>query len=163
MIRPSLYLLCAALLLAGCKRAPENKEAIRQAITQHVTKNASIDMNQIDLEIGDVKFKGNEATAAVSFKPKGSPQQGMSLSYTLERRGDQWVVKGRAAGHGGSGMGAGMGGGMGSPMGSGPEASGAEKSGEMPSGHPPVNSPGAGSKGDLPAGHPPVNQPAPKK
>jgi hypothetical protein len=147
--------LCAALLIAGCKRAPENKEAIRQAISEHVTKNAGIDMSQINLEMGDVKFEGNQATAAVSFKPKNSPEQGMSMSYTLERRGDQWVVKGRGAGHGGTG------GGMGSPMGAAPDA-GAEKAGEMPAGHPPVNSPG-GAKGDLPAGHPPVNQPAPAK
>jgi hypothetical protein len=160
VIRGSLYLLCAALLLAGCKRAPENKEAIRQAVADHVTKNAGIDMNQIELEVGDVKFEGNEATAPVRFKPKGAPEQGMSISYTLERRGDQWVVKGKGAGHGGGAMG---GGSMGSPMGAGPGASGAEKSGEMPAGHPPVNSPGGAPKGELPAGHPPVNQPAPQK
>jgi hypothetical protein len=156
-MRGHLYLLFAGLLIAGCNRAPENREAIREAVTEHVTKNAGIDMNQITLEVGDVKFEGNEATAAVSFKPKGAPEQGMNMSYTLERRGEKWVVKGRGAGHGG-----GMGGGMGSPMGSGPGASGAEPGGELPQGHPPVNSPG-GSPGELPQGHPPVNQPAPKK
>jgi hypothetical protein len=145
--------LFALLLISGCNRAPENKEAIRQAVTEHVTKNAGIDISQINIEVGDVKFEANQATAAVSFKPKTSPQQGMNMSYTLERRGDKWVVKGRGAGHGGAG----------SPTGAIPQAGGAERVGELPSGHPPVNSPGTGSKGDLPAGHPPVNQPAPKK
>ena len=64
----------------------------------------------------------------------------MKMSYTLERRGEQWIVKGKGAGHGGSGgMGGAMGGGpMGSPTGTGPGASGAEKGGEMPAGHPPA-------------------------
>jgi hypothetical protein len=152
--RVPVYLFVAiAVAVSACKRAPENKEAIRQAITQHVTKNAGIDMNQISLEVGDVKFEGNQATAAVSFKPKGAPEQGMNMSYTLERRGNEWVVKGRGAGHGG------MGGAMGGGMGAGGDAA----AGEMPSGHPPVNSPGGAAKGDLPAGHPPVNQSAPAK
>ena len=157
MTRRLPQLLLIALLIAGCKRAPQDKEAIRVAIMDHVTKNAGIDMSQINLEVGEVKFSGNDATASASFKPKGSPAQGMNMSYTLERRGEKWFVKGRAAGHGG------MGGGMGSPMGSGPDASGAERTGELPSGHPPVNSPGSAPKTDLPPGHPPVNQPAPKK
>jgi hypothetical protein len=147
--RRLLYLPCAVLLVAGCKRAPENSEAIRQAVIEHVKKNAGIDMNQINVEIRNVKFEGSQASAAVSFKPKGSPDQGMSMSYTLERQGDKWVVKGRGGGHGG------MSGGM--------DSGGTRGAGDLPSGHPPVNNPGAASGGDLPAGHPPVNQPAPKK
>lgn len=154
---PLTLFIAAALALAGCNRAPENKEAIRQAVTEHLSKNAALDMNQLNLEIADVKFQGNEATASVSIRPKSAPDQGMSMSYTLERKGDKWQVKGRGAGHGG---GMGMPGGMpGAGMGAPPPGA------EMPSGHPPVNSPGgAGAKGgDLPAGHPPVNAPAPSK
>lgn len=159
-MRYILSVLCAFLLTAGCSRAPEDKEAIRKAVADHVTKNAGIDLNQIDLTVADVKFEGNQATAAVSFKPKGAPEQGMNMSYTLERRGNEWVVKGRGAGHGGmGGMGAGA---MGGGMGAGQMGSGGEKGGDMPTGHPPVNAPGAAGSGELPAGHPPVNQPTPK-
>ena len=111
-------------------------------------------MSQLDVDVADVQFKDNEATAKVSIKPKSSPEQGMSMSYNLERRGDKWLVKGRGAGHGGGAMG-GMGGGMGSAPATPPPAGG----GELPSGHPPVN---AEKGGELPAGHPPVNQ-APQK
>jgi hypothetical protein len=144
-----ILLLAAALFVAGCNRAPENKEAVRQAVTEHLSKNAALDMNQLNVEVGDVTFKGNEATASVGIKPKSAPEQGMTMSYTLERRGDKWEVRGRGAGHGG-GMG----------MGSG---TGTQGGAEMPSGHPPVNSPGGGAKGELPAGHPPVNSPSPAK
>jgi hypothetical protein len=149
---PLILAIATALAVVGCSRAPENKEAVRDAVTEHLAKNAALDMNQLTVDIGDVKFQGNEATASVAIKPKSAPDQGMTMSYTLERRGDKWQVKGRGAGHGGgTGMGGGMPGGMGSQSGT-----------EIPSGHPPVNSPGGGAKsGDLPAGHPPVNTPPP--
>jgi hypothetical protein len=145
---PLTFLFAAALFAAGCNRAPANKEAVRQAVTEHLSKNAALDINQLNVEVADVKFQGNEATASVAIKPKSAPDQGMTMSYTLERRGDKWQVKGRGTGHGG---GMGMGGGM-------PGEGGA---GQMPPGHPPTNAPGGNAKGELPAGHPPVNAPAP--
>jgi hypothetical protein len=137
------------LLFVGCNRAPENNEAIRQGVMEHLKKGAALDLNALDVEVKDVKYQGNEATAQVGFKPKNAPEQGMTMSYTLERRGSEWIVKGRGAGHGDKGgM---MGGGMG--------AGGAQ--GEMPPGHPPA---GGGAKGgDLPPGHPPVNATPEKK
>ena len=158
---PLTFLFTAALAVtAGCNRAPENnKEAVRQAVTEHLSKNAALDMNQLTLDVADVKFQGNEATANVSIKPKSAPDQGMTMAYTLERQGDKWQVKGRGAGHGGGGMG--MPGGMPGGMGGATPPAGAE----IPSGHPPVNSPGAGSpkSSELPSGHPPVNAPGPSK
>ena len=159
MTRGLLFVICAALLIAGCKRAPENKDAVKQAVVEHLKKNAALEVSQLDIEVADVQFSGNEANAKVSIKPKSAPDQGMTMPYTLDRKGDRWEVRPRStSGHGAMG---GMGGGAGSAPVS-PEASGA--AGEMPSGHPPVNSPGgAASKGgDLPPGHPPVNQ-APQK
>jgi len=76
----------------------------------HLSKNAALDVNQLAIDVTDVKFNGNEATATVSIKPKSAPEQAMSMSYTLERQGEKWLVKGKAAGH------AGGGGGMGAPM-----------------------------------------------
>lgn len=139
----SLILAIAALCAAGCNRAPENRDAVQKAIVEHLSKNAALDMNQLNLEMGEVKFEGDQATATVAIKPKASPEQGMSMTYTLMRKGSEWQVQGKGAGHGGG-------------MGSMPPAGGSM---EMPSGHPPAS--GAGGS-DLPPGHPPVNAPPQK-
>jgi hypothetical protein len=141
-----VYLLTAALLMVACNRAPENKEAVRLGVMEHLQKAGTLDLNGVDVTVTDVKYEGNQATAQVAFKPKADPEKGMSMSYKLERRGNKWLVMGKGAGH--------MGGAMGGPMGGEPPK------GQMPSGHPPVD-PGATKGGDLPAGHPPVNQPPP--
>jgi hypothetical protein len=170
MFRPISPLLLAIALLSGvtigCNRAPENKEAVREGVMEHLSKNSGLDLKSMDVEVGNVTFQGNQATAAVSFKPKSSPDAGMSMNYTLDRRGNQWVVQQKA----GSGA-AGHGGGMGAPDGAPPADSGAHAPGAtpppagageaLPPGHPPVaGGSGAGTKkngaGDLPAGHPPV-------
>ena len=39
-------------------------------------------------------FKGKEADATVSFRPKGSgPGSGLQMRYTLEQKSGKWVVK----------------------------------------------------------------------
>jgi hypothetical protein len=140
VIRRSLYPLLFALLLESCNRAPADKDAIRKGLIEHLSKNAGLDMNAVDLNITDLKFENNQAKVAVAFKPKSGPDGGMSLNYTLERRGNDWVVVGRGSGHGA---------GMAMPQ-PGPPA------GDLPPGHPPA------AKGEaLPPGHPPVNSPPP--
>jgi hypothetical protein len=126
-----LYLLTAALLLAGCNRAPESKEAIRTAVMDHLAKNSGLDVNSMTIDVGDVKFTGTQAVAAVSFRPKSSPDQGMTMNYTLDRRGNTWVVAKRAdsGGHGGPGA-------TPSP----------QSGGDLPPGHPPVGKPDAAKK-----------------
>lgn len=124
-------LLVAALALAGCNRGVESKEAVRQAVIDHLSTRTNLNMASMNVDVTSVSFKGDEADATVAFSPKGAggSAQGMTMRYTLERKGNRWVVKGRAdsGGHGG-----GMGGGAmgGSPHGSEPPA--------MPPEHPPV-------------------------
>ena len=155
MNRSLLYLLLGTVLLAtaACKKAGENKEAVREGVVQHLTKNAALDVNSLTIDVTDVKFQGDEATAAVAIKPKSAPDQGMTMSYTLVRKGEKWEVKGKAAGHGG---GAGMGA---PPAAAEPPAAGTPEPkgalGDAP------KAPTAG--GDLPPGHPPVNAPSSKK
>jgi hypothetical protein len=85
----------------------------------------------MDVDVRDVTFQGNKATASVAFKPKASPDAGMTMNYTLERQGQKWVVQQKAGsgGHGGA---------------MNPNAVTPAK---------PAN------PGDLPPGHPPVAQP----
>ena len=148
-----LAVLLAGVTTVGCNRAAESKEAVREGLMEHLSKNSGLDMKAMDIDVGEVKFQGNQATAVVSFKPKSSPDAGMAMPYTLERQGAKWVVQKAGGGHGA---------GMPATEGGVPAPAPAAPGGELPSGHPPVGGGGAGTKGgatDLPPGHPPVAQP----
>jgi hypothetical protein len=116
--------------LGGCSQNLNTKEAVRQGVIDHLAKRKNLDLNlsQMDVDISSVTFRSNEADAVVSFRPKGSPSGGMQMNYTLERSGNQWKVKAKAD-NGANPHGA-------PPAGAMPE---------MPSGHPPMPTPGAGS------------------
>ena len=141
MVKWTLAALLAALLLSGCSRNIDTKEAVRTGVMDYLNKkreSTGLDMTRMNIEISDVKFNKDEAVAVVSFLPKDSKAGGMSMNYQLERQGGKWVVKGRkesgANPHGGTtavpGMPEGMGGGMPEGMGGG-----------MPAGHPPMPAP----------------------
>jgi len=130
-----------ALLLTSCARDINNKEALRSAVVEHLTARQSkigLDMTHMDVDIGSMSFQKDQATATVSFKPKGGGD-GMTIPYAFERKGDKWVVKAKMeAGPGGHGAG-----GMPIPE-SAPGGAGA-----LPPGHPATGA-------AMPAGHPPV-------
>jgi hypothetical protein len=119
-----LPLLLAAYLASGCSRPPQNKEAVREAVVQHLASRSGLDVSSMEVEVASVSFRGNEAEALVSFRAKGStdPSAAMQMRYALESKGRKWLVKGRSeAGgtpHGGQGQG-----------------------GALPPGHPPVENP----------------------
>lgn len=124
-------LLTIALALAGCRRDIENKEAVRQAVIDYLSTRSNLNIGSMNVDVTSVSFKQNEAEAVVAFAPKGpgSAGQGMSMRYTLEKKGNRWAVKSRA------------------------------DSGQSPHGGaaPPGAMPGAGApKGELPPGHPTV-------
>ena len=133
-----VLVLLISFYLAACNRAPESKDAVRQGIMDHLGKNTGLDLKAMDVDVSNVNFQGDKATATVSFKPKSSPDAGMSMNYSLERQGTKWIVQ-KTAGSGGHG-------GAAAP----------------PPSQPPVGDPAGGA---LPAGHPPVEQPhqAPSK
>lgn len=58
------------------------------------------DLVSMDVSVGSVSFRQNEADALVYFRAKDGPaNNGMEMKYILERKENRWVVKGR----GGSG------------------------------------------------------------
>ena len=120
----------ALLTLAGCSKNIQTNEAVRKGVVDYLSKNSNIQVSGMDIEISNATFKDNACEALVSFKPKGGPaESGMQMRYTLERKGNEWVVKGKAdSGAGHSGM---------------PAA------GEMP--------PSGGGMGEMPPGHPPTD------
>lgn len=131
--------VCIALL-CGCKKDIQNTDAVKQGVLNYLSKRG--DLMSMDVSVNSVSFRSNEADASVHFQAKGntSAAAGMSMNYVLERKGNEWVVKGRS--------------GSGAPHGlpSGAAAGGTDA---LPPGHPTVSPTGAPSQG-LPPGHPAV-------
>jgi len=109
-------LLVGVLVLGACNRGLENKEAVRQAVIDHLSSRSNLNVASMQVDVTAVTFRENEADATVSFQAKGSTGGGMTMSYKLERKGSRWVVKGK------------------SDTGGMPHGA----MGEMPGGHPPV-------------------------
>jgi len=123
-------LTCA---LAACNRASESKEAIRESVINHVS--GKVNVGSMDVDVTSISFKGNEADATVTFRPKGAgPGAGLQMQYTLEQKAGKWVVRDKAQA-GGSPHGAiNPGGEPANPHG------GSDATGQMPPGHPPLDS-----------------------
>jgi hypothetical protein len=94
-------------VLSGCKHDIQNTDAVRQGVLNYLSKRS--DLLSMDVSIADVTYRQDEATATVHFQAKGSNTtgSGMDMRYVLERKGNDWVVRGRAGGEAhGQGMGA---------------------------------------------------------
>jgi|SRR5690349_23707222 len=121
------------LLLAACaQKNIENKESIRQAVIEYLKARQAqtgLDMSTMDVNVTAMTFERDTARATVDFRVKGG-DAGMQFNYTLDRKGDKWVVQGRqdsGQGHGGVLPGADPG------TGASPNAPG-----QLPPGHPSV-------------------------
>jgi hypothetical protein len=155
--------------LAGCGKNIDSKEAVRQGVMNYLAKRS--DLLAMDVSVTSVAFRQDEATATVHFQAKGNttPGAGMNMQYVLERKGDQWTVKGRggsdASGNPHTGMSQGVPGAGAGSIGAMPNTgTGAGSIGAMPNtsvpqtlppGHPSVPN-GAAPSGALPPGHPQV-------
>lgn len=125
-------------MLGACKRDIQNEDAVRKGILNYLAKRQ--DLSSMDVTVSKVAFRQDEADATVHFQAKNStaPGTGLDMSYVLERKGNEWVVKGK-------GLGAGHGGAMGGP--SNPHGMGTMPApGQMPGQNP----------SSLPPGHPAV-------
>ena len=154
----SIVICVAALALVGCAKNIDTPEAVKQGIINDIGK--KVDVQNMDVSVDLVSFRAKEATASVSFRPKGGdPAQSITMTYNMERKGDEWHVKdrnmqrheqakpGAAAGTAGPIA-------PGTPLPPNHPAMG-NMPGSMP-GVPMPAQPGSGSK--LPPGHPQLNQ-----
>lgn len=121
----AILLIGATIALTGCAKNIQNNEAVRQGVVNHLSKRTDLAVASMDIQVSSVSFRGNEADAMVSFKPKNMEGEGMQMRYTLERKGNEWVVKSKAD----SGAAA-------SPH----EGEGAAPRRELPPDHPPMGS-----------------------
>ena len=123
--------LIAALLLAACGRKNiENKDAIRQAVVEYLSARQAqtgLDMSTMDVNVLAMTFERDTARATVEFRVKNS-EAGMQLNYTLDRKGDKWVVQARQDAGQGHGV-------VQPPSGDSPGGTG-----QLPPGHPSIPS-----------------------
>lgn len=90
----SATFLLAALLLAGCSKNIDTTEAVKEGVIKDISK--KVDIGSMDINVDSVSFRQNEADAQVSFMPKGGGKsQAITMTYQLERQGDEWRIKGR--------------------------------------------------------------------
>ena len=103
------------------KSKPE--AAIRQGVIDYLSQRSNLNVSGMNVDVTSLVVRQNEADAVVSFTAKGaSPGQPMSMRYTLERKGDRWVVKDKAE------------------AGANPHGGAAPRAGGgLPPGHPPVD------------------------
>jgi hypothetical protein len=131
-VRKLLFpVLITSLLLGACKKNIQNEEAVRQGILNYLSKRQ--DLGRLDVTVTKMAFRENEVDATAHMQPKDSnvPSSGADFHYTLERKGNEWVVKGRAMGSG-----HGAGGGMENPHGGGTPPGGMPT--PLPPGHPQI-------------------------
>ena len=127
------FVLITALSLLSCGGSSSSlntKEAVQKAVVEHLSsrKGLDLDMSSMELDIGEMSFRAEDAEATVSFRPKGSQASAMTMKYSLVRDGAGWKVKPKAPGAPGGG---------GNPHGVAmppPATEGAA----VPPGHPPV-------------------------
>jgi hypothetical protein len=131
----------ALVVMAGCSKNIQTNEAVKAGVVKHLTQNSGLNVAAMDIEVTAVTFKDNEAEATVGFKPKGGAgASGMSMKYSLEKKGGEWVVKKKA--DSGMGHGAAMPGGVmpssGMPSDATHSGAAAAPAGKMPADHPSI-------------------------
>jgi hypothetical protein len=136
--------MVAALgLLCGCSRDIQNADAVRAGVVDYLTTNQSrigIDPNAMQIDVTSVSFQKDEARASVAFRAKQGGDGGapMMFNYTLDRKGNKWVVR------------------PGAQTGANPHGGDATGSPQLPPGHPSTAMPNDQPKGQLPPGHPSI-------
>ncbi len=112
----------------------KSKEKVQAAIMDRIQSKTGLDLKGLDVTTTSVSFEKNMAYATVAFHPKGdsSVSHGMEMKYTLEQHDGQWQVVKVSDPHG-------------NPAGA-PSSMG----GQLPPGHPSVESAAPGHPGMSP-------------
>ncbi len=103
MIRRILasWLGVALLFSVACKSKPDDKEAIKAGVIKHLASVQGLNVPNMEVNVTRYSVTGNQATAQVEIRAKSGDNAGgtMNLSYSMEKRADEWVVlKGAPAG-----------------------------------------------------------------
>jgi hypothetical protein len=84
-----------ALVLTGCGKSGgiQSKAAVQAAIENHLRQRPSLMLNNMTLEVQDVKFDGDRAMTEVTFRSRQAPALAVRVRYVLRRAGDHWEVE----------------------------------------------------------------------
>jgi hypothetical protein len=86
----------AVAVAAGCNRL-KSKSAVEAAIEQHLKQRPGLAMENMSMEVEEVKFSGQTAEARVKFQSKQPPQSFVEIRYRLHQSGDHWEVDSSSA------------------------------------------------------------------
>ncbi len=149
-------LLCAiSAFAAGCSDSEDSEAAIAAAIDSHLGLRTDLGAGRMRVELAQVKFQGDEATAAVTITARDDPNASMQMMYRLTRTADGWEVQDPRGEEGAAESRPRRNGAAGLPAGHPPVEGQPESTGELPPGHPPVTE--SQPRAELPKGHPPVS------
>jgi hypothetical protein len=90
-----VLLLAGFSTAAGCKKQQQAApDAIRDGIQQHLTSLKTLNLSAMNMNVTNESVNGDTAQAQVEFTPKtgAPPGAAMRVSYSLEKRGGQWMV-----------------------------------------------------------------------
>jgi len=92
-------LACLAVLASGCKRsgAAQTNTVIQEAVKSYIQKQSNLKMDNITVEVRQVQYDGDRATAEVNFRSKQQPDLVMGRHYVLHRADGQWQVESSTA------------------------------------------------------------------
>jgi hypothetical protein len=105
-------MIAALSLLAACTKDIQNGDAVRSSIVDYLKarqEKTGVNVDQMDVKVATLTFSssGKEAHANVMITPKAGGG-GMQMPYTLDRKGDKWVVRAHTEGgenpHGAAGL-----------------------------------------------------------
>ena len=143
VLRQSAAAIFVIGLFGSCQSRIKTKEKVQQAIVDRLQTRSGLDMNSLTVTTTSVTFDKNKAYATVAFHPKGDARvnSDMVMRYSLEARDGNWVVVnvGDSQGHS-----------LGQPA--------AQKRGDLPPGHPPVDE-SINPHESVPVGKPGTGQP----
>lgn len=107
-----MALIVAFSMLAACTKDIQNSEAVRESIVDYLKarqEKTGLNVDSMKVDVSSVTFTagGKQAQATVMFTSKEGGG-GMQMPYTLDRKGDKWVVRPHAEGgenpHGAAGL-----------------------------------------------------------
>ena len=90
-----VFFFIASLALSGCSgsKRVQSKETVQKAIEAYLAQRQNLMLANMNLEIAEVKFEGETATAEVMFRSKQNSSLAVNVHYKLKRRGDTWEVE----------------------------------------------------------------------
>jgi hypothetical protein len=88
------FALAVLLASVGCNRLTSQEGNIEQAIKDHLSQRGDLSMDQMVMELGEVKVDGEAAGAEVVFRTTSDPPARMSYHYELRRQDNTWKVTG---------------------------------------------------------------------